>query len=74
METLGPLIGQSIARNVGGRASRSELDRLSEPIKKLINRYPMAKQWLEAGLHHESFPSDKITPEEKSVFVKKLVR
>ncbi|KAG6016548.1 hypothetical protein E4U54_001115, partial [Claviceps lovelessii] len=73
METLGPLIGQSIARNVGGRASRSELDRLSEPIKKLINRYPMAKQWLEAGLHHESFPSDKITPEEKSVFVKKLV-
>jgi len=74
METLGPLVAQSLARNVGGRASRSELDRLSEPIKKLISRYPMAKQWLEAGLNHESFPSDKITLEEKSLFVKKLVR
>ncbi|KAG5930683.1 hypothetical protein E4U42_000023 [Claviceps africana] len=73
METLGPLVAQSIARNVGGRASRSELDKLSEPIKKLISRYPMAKQWLEAGLNHESFPSDKINPEEKALFVKKLV-
>ncbi|KAG5979833.1 hypothetical protein E4U55_004725 [Claviceps digitariae] len=74
METLGPLVAQSLARNVGGRASRSELDRLSEPIKKLIIRYPMAKQWLEAGLHHDSFPSNKVTPEDKSLFVKKLVR
>ncbi|GAB0135516.1 hypothetical protein EsDP_00003851 [Epichloe bromicola] len=73
METLGPLLAQSIARNVGGHASRSELDRLSEPIKKLINRYPMARQWLEAGLSHNSFPSDNITPEQKGLFVKKLV-
>lgn len=74
MGTLGPLLAQSIARNVGGHASRSELDRLSEPIKKLINRYPMARQWLEAGLSHNSFPSNNITPEQKGLFVKKLVR
>ncbi|KAG6125862.1 hypothetical protein E4U22_007621 [Claviceps purpurea] len=73
METLGPLVALSIARNVGGHASRSELERLSEPIKKLVHRYPMARQWLEAGLSHHSFPSDKITPEQKSLFVKKLV-
>lgn len=74
METLGPLLAQSLARNIGGHASRSELDRLSEPIKKLINRYPMARQWLGAGLSHGSFPSDKVTAEQKSLFVKKLVR
>ncbi|KAG6030374.1 hypothetical protein E4U41_000118 [Claviceps citrina] len=73
METLGPLVARSLARNVGGHASRSELDRLSEPIKKLINRHPMAGQWLEAGLCHESFPSDRVTLEQKSLFVKKLV-
>ncbi|KAK2612940.1 member of the karyopherin-beta [Conoideocrella luteorostrata] len=74
MEMLGPLLAQSLARNIGGRASRSELDRLSEPIKKLINRYPMAKMWLQAGLNHTSFPSDKVTSEQKSLFVKKLIR
>ncbi|KAG7070567.1 importin 13 [Colletotrichum scovillei] len=32
---LGPLLAQSIVRNIGGTASRSELDRLSEPLKKM---------------------------------------
>ncbi|KAH6893595.1 armadillo-type protein [Thelonectria olida] len=73
MNTLGPLLAQSLARNMGGNASRSELDKLSEPLKKLIIRYPSAKAWLEAGLSHPSFPSVKVTPEEKSLFVKKIV-
>jgi hypothetical protein len=46
---------------------------LSEPLKKLVVRYPMAKSWLEAGLAHETFPSDKLSPQDKSVFVKKVI-
>lgn len=71
---LGPLLAQSLARNIGGNASRSELDKLSEPLKKLVIRCPMAKSWLEAGLGHESFPSTRITPQEKSMFLKKVIR
>jgi len=74
MQMLGPLLAQSLARNLGGNASRSELDKLSEPLKKLVVRYPMAKGWLEAGLAHETFPSDKLSPQDKSVFVKKVIR
>lgn len=74
MQTLGPLLAQSLARNIGGRASRSELDKLSEPIKKLISRCPLAKEWIHAGLNHNSFPSDKVTLEQKALFIKKLVR
>jgi hypothetical protein len=74
MGTLGPLLCQSLARNVGGNASRSELDKLAEPLKKLVSHHPTAKDWLEAGLSHPSFPSAKITPEQKSMFVKKLIR
>ncbi|KAJ3499642.1 hypothetical protein NLG97_g173 [Lecanicillium saksenae] len=73
MNTLGPLLCQSLARNIGGNASRSELDKLSEPLKKLINRYPKAKEWLEVGLNHPSFPSTKVSQAEKGLFVKKVV-
>lgn len=74
METLGPLLSQTLARNIGGNASRSELDKLSEPLKKLVSRYPMAKSWLESALAHPSFPSAKVTPGDKSLFVKKILR
>ncbi|KAF5581331.1 member of the karyopherin-beta family nuclear import [Fusarium pseudocircinatum] len=73
MQMLGPLLSRTLARNLGGNASRSELDKLSEPLKKLVYRYPMAKSWLEAGLTHETFPSTKVTPQEKSMFLKKII-
>ncbi|KAH7000052.1 armadillo-type protein [Ilyonectria destructans] len=73
MNMLGPLLSQSLARNIGGNASRSELDKLTEPLKKLIVRYPMAKSWLESGLSHSSFPSTRVTRDEKSIFLKKII-
>jgi hypothetical protein len=73
MDTLGPLLCESLGRNIGGNAARSELDKLSEPLKKLVVRYPSSKTWLEAGLSHSSFPSPHVTEEQKSLFVKKLV-
>ncbi|KAM4055643.1 importin 13 [Hirsutella rhossiliensis] len=73
MDALGPPLTQSLARNIGGNASRSELDRLSEPVKKLVSRHPKAREWLQSGLSHSSFPSDKVSSEQKILFVKKLV-
>lgn len=74
MEALGPLLTQSLARNIGGNASRSELDKLSEPVKKLVSRHPRAREWLQSGLSHSSFPSDKVSSEQKTLFVTKLIR
>lgn len=73
MDTLGPLLTQSLARNIGGNALRSELDRLSEPLRKLVVNYPMSREWLQSGLDHPSFPSQRVTPEQKSLFVKKII-
>ena len=74
ISTLGPYLGQSLTNNIGGFASRSELDKLSEPLKKLVSRYPSAKSWLEAGLNDPTFPSSKVTAEDKSMFLKKILR
>ncbi|PHH68695.1 hypothetical protein CDD80_7340 [Ophiocordyceps camponoti-rufipedis] len=73
MQTLGPILAQSLARNIGGNASRSELDKLSEPLKKLVVRHPMAKEWLQLGLNHESFPSTQVTSEQKALLVRKII-
>lgn len=73
MQTLGPMLAQSLARNIGGNASRSELDKLSEPLKKLVVRHPMAKEWLQLGLSHHSFPSSQVTSEQKVLLVKKII-
>ena len=74
MRTLGSMLAKSLARNIGGHASRSELDKLSEPIKKLVSRFPQGRSWLEAGLNDPSFPSNKVSLDQKSLFIKKLTR
>ncbi|KAL3959054.1 hypothetical protein ACCO45_007216 [Purpureocillium lilacinum] len=67
--TLGPESGQEFR----GNASRSELDKLSEPLKKLVSRHAGAKDWLQTALNDGSFPSSKVSAEQKSAFVKKVI-
>lgn len=72
--TLGPLIAQSLMQNIGGNASRSELDKLSDPLKKLIANQVHAQQWIEAALFKEDFPGNKcVSAEEKTLFLRKIV-
>jgi len=59
---------------VGGNAARSELDKLSDPLKKLVFQNANARQWLEAALNDSSFPSDKVSPAERALFLKKITR
>ncbi|KAG4414230.1 hypothetical protein IFR04_012636 [Cadophora malorum] len=70
---LGPLLAQALIYNIGGHAARSELDKLSDPIKRLIVRQVHAKAWFEAALFDANFPSEKVTPKDKSVFLAKIV-
>lgn len=74
IEHLGPLLARSLMQNIGGNASRSELDKLSDPLKKLVFQHPRAKDWLEAALLDPSFPSTKVSDADKSMFLKKVVK
>ncbi|KAK1598807.1 armadillo-type protein [Colletotrichum navitas] len=70
---LGPLLARSIIRNIGGNASRSELDRLSEPLKKMVNHHAKARVWLEQALYDSSFPGQQLSDDEKALFVRKII-
>lgn len=74
MEHLGPLVSRSLIRNIGCEAMRSELDKLSEPLKKLVVQQVKAQAWLEAALLAEDFPSDKVSHAERRVFLKKVIK
>ncbi|KAF7525217.1 hypothetical protein G7054_g11163 [Neopestalotiopsis clavispora] len=70
---LGPILAHTLIQNIGGKASRSELDKLSDPLKKLVVQHALAKQWLETALNDASFPSDKVSHDEKALFLKKVL-
>ena len=70
---LGPLLARSLIYNVGGNASRTELDKLSDPLKKLVVQNVHAQAWLEQALFEESFPSTQVSAEDKRIFLKKII-
>jgi hypothetical protein len=57
LQHLGPMLAEALIYNIGGQAARSELDKLSDPLKKLVTRQVRSKSWLEAALSGNSFPS-----------------
>jgi hypothetical protein len=73
MTALGPLLVHSIMRNVGGKAARSELDKLSEPLKRLAANYVGSRAWIEAALADPSFPGTHVSDQDKSMFVKRVL-
>ncbi|KAK8065795.1 hypothetical protein PG997_012542 [Apiospora hydei] len=74
MNQFGPILALSLIQNIGGNAARSELDKLSDPLKKLVFQNAHARQWLEAALNDDSFPSDKVSPADRALFLKKITR
>ncbi|QSZ30779.1 hypothetical protein DSL72_000337 [Monilinia vaccinii-corymbosi] len=73
LQHLGPLLSQALIYNIGGAAARSELDKLSDPLRKLVVSQVRAKSWLEAALTNGNFPSDKVDQKEKMVFLTKVI-
>lgn len=73
MSHLGPLLARSLVYNVGGNAARSELDKLCEPLKKLVTQHVGAQAWLERALFEEGFPGQRASGEERAVWLRKVV-
>ena len=60
--------------NIGGNASRSELDKISEPLRKLVVAQVRSKSWLDAALRGDAFDTDKVTMKDKLVFLQKVMK
>ena len=78
LENITDVVGQSIAdaliQNIGGKASRSELDSIAEPLKKLITKHSFVKAWFENALFSTNFPSNRVGPAEKKKFLAQILR
>ena len=74
LQHLGPILANAIVFNIGGNASRSELEKLADPIKKMVVSRRESKSWFEAALNADSFPSDKVTAADKAIFLQKIIK
>lgn len=68
------MLAQALVYNIGGYAARSEVDKLADPLKKLMFRQAHAKKWFEGALMADNFPSDKVSASDKKVFLQKIVK
>lgn len=72
LQYLGPILSRNLIFSICGNAARSELDKLSVPVRKLTTCHVNAKKWFEAALLDHNFPSDKVDLREKKIFLEKV--
>ena len=70
----GPILSLALIAQITGRAQRSELDQLCEPLKALITTQVHAQNWIEAALSSPNLPklSSNVGDAEKRRFVMSL--
>lgn len=75
IEHLGPLLARALIFNVSGMASRSELDKLSDVLKKLVTQHPRTREWLQFALNDPAIPisNTMASQEDKNMFLKKII-
>ena len=74
MKQYGPRLCHILVRQIGGEAARSELDVFAEPLKRLVFAQLQAKQWLASALDNDNFPSKKVGPTEKRMWLQKIIK
>ena len=74
LEGFGPQLCQIIIRNISGEGFRSDMDILAEPLKKLAFAHPKARTWLQEALFSPSFTSQKVSDNEKSLWLQKVLQ
>lgn len=74
MRQWGPGLSLALIVSIGGEAARSELDILTEPLKKLVKGQVKAKQWLAEALEHEAFPSKIVSTADKRIWLQKIIK
>lgn len=73
MEHLGPSLAEALIYNISGHAARSELDKISEPLRKLVVRQVRSKSWLEDALFRETLSGDRANEGDRRVFLQKVI-
>lgn len=68
------MIAAAMVYNISGNAARSELDKVCDPLRKLVVRHLAAKSWIQAALFSDNFASDRVKDTEKTAFLQKLVK
>ncbi|KAL8710953.1 MAG: hypothetical protein Q9220_004552 [cf. Caloplaca sp. 1 TL-2023] len=74
LEQYGPQATAAIVNNIAGEAARSELERLAEPLRKMVFAQPKAKQWLSSALFSNAFPSSKVGSAEKKFWLQQVMK
>jgi hypothetical protein len=73
MDHLGPALAEALIYNIGGNAARSELDKISDPLKKLVVKQVRSKSWLEAALLQKNLQGAKIEEGDRRIFLQKII-
>ena len=75
VSAYGPRFANCLLRQIGGQASRSELDMLCGPLKALLLSQPHAQAWIRDALLGPTFPpvNAGVQQEHKTMFLRQLV-
>ena len=73
MEHMGPALAEALIYNISGNAARSELDKLTEPLKKLVIRQIRSKSWLENAIFRKVTSDEKVNEEDRRIFLQKII-
>ncbi len=73
IQSLGPMLAESMVYNISGNAARSELDKVCDPLRKMVVRHPGSKGWLQGALFSQDFASDLVKDSEKTAFLQKII-
>ena len=68
------MIAAAVVYNISGNAARSELDKVCDPLRKLVVRHLAAKSWLQSALFSDNFASDRVKDAEKTAFLQKIIK
>jgi hypothetical protein len=73
MEHLGPALAEALIYNISGNAARSELDKLSDPLKKLVVKQVRSKAWLQVALIEKNLAGEKVEEADRRIFLQKII-
>ena len=74
MEDYGPKLCHVLIRNISGEAARSDLETLTEPLRKLVVSHARAKSWLQDALSSHSFISQRVDESQKRIWLQQIIK
>lgn len=64
----------NMLKGLGGGCQRSEIDTMTEPLRKLVVRQAKAKSWLLAAFAKDGISGPNVSDNDKRLFVDKVIR